>query len=79
MHRDPGLGADPQGLVNRVEDPVGFVAHVAGVESLVSADNLGESDQLVGLRKGPGQVDQTGGQAHRAISHRLVDQVFHLG
>ena len=52
--------------------------HVAGVNAVVRRGDLCQLDDLVRLRENPGQINQAGRKADRAILHGLVHEGFHF-
>jgi hypothetical protein len=69
--------ADLNGFTNSALDVEAFAANVRHVDALVQRRNAGERDQLVGVRKRSGRVDQGTRQPERARAHTRVDEFLH--
>ncbi len=72
------LAADADGLRHRVEQRRPLAADVARVEAAPARGAAGDADDLLGGRVGAGGVDQAGGEAVRAVGHRLVHHALHV-
>ena len=57
---------------------VPFVADVRGIDAAVLGDDFRDRDQLVGLGKRAGRVNQPRRHAAGAVAHRLVGQLLHF-
>ena len=68
------LTRDAENFLQRIGDLIAFIAHVAGINTTVGRNDLGQIDDLVGLGKRAGQINQPGGHAHRAVLHRLLHE-----
>ena len=71
------LAGDAEHLIERLEYLLVLMPHVAGIDPVVGGDLPGQLDKLVRLRENPGMIDQAGGEAYRAVLHRLPHQGLH--
>ena len=78
LHWDVGFAADLERFVQRVRFDVAFIADVRGVDAALLGRDLGQRDQLIGLRVRAGSVDQRARQSHRAVAHGIVHHDLHL-
>jgi hypothetical protein len=78
LHLHAGTLADRQRLLDGGEDGVGLVAHMGGVEAVEGLQRLGHRDHLVGRRMHVGLVVEAGGEAGRALGHRLLHAGMHV-
>ena len=77
VHRQPGLPADRQGLVDGAEQPLRLVADVAGIDPAVPRDDPRQRGQLGGVGVAAGQVDQAGRHAPGPRPHATLHQALH--
>src|SRR6266545_5344206 len=72
LHRELRPSADLNGLVEGFKQPFPLITHVSGVEAAVARSNLGDRDDLIGVRIRPRHVYEAGGKAEGALRHRLL-------
>ena len=77
LHRQAGLLAHGQRLVDGLDHLGPLVAHVRGVEPLVGGHHAGQFHDLLRLGVGVRHVDEAGGDADRAVAHGRVHDVAH--
>ncbi|MEJ7639135.1 MAG: hypothetical protein WKF75_14465 [Singulisphaera sp.] len=77
VHRQPGLPADRQGLVEGAEQALRLVAHVAGIDPAVPRDDPRQRGQLGGVGVAAGQVDQAGRDPPGPRPHAPLHQALH--
>ena len=78
LHRAAHLATDAERLLDGVEEPIGLVAHVGGVDSAALAKRLGERDHLLGRAVTARPVDEPGRESAGALLERLLDPAAHL-
>src|SRR5262249_57396848 len=75
--RRPGLGADADELVPRLEHRVRLAPHVRDVLALVLRGDLAELDELLRGRVVARGIDEGRADPERARLHLLADEVAH--
>ena len=78
LGRDIRLFRDPDHFRHRLQQPAPLVAHVAHVDAAVRRRDLGQLDDLLGLGKVGGHVQEPRRKPQRPLAHRLVDQRPHF-
>ena len=77
MDRRPGRLADPQRLVDRLEEPVALVPHVAEVAAPVLAGHLGQLGDFLLGGVDRRRIDERGGDPDGAGLHRFPHHPSH--
>ncbi len=78
LRRNASFLADPQQLVERLQQLVPFAPHVRNVFALILRGDLAELDQLLGLRVKRRRINQRRADPERARFHFLADKLAHL-
>ncbi len=78
LRGQPALFADADGLAHAVEHVRRFVAHVRDVDAAHAPHHLGDLDDFLGGREVAWHIEQSGGEAERAVAHGLRGQRLHL-
>ena len=73
-----GAFADLDRFVDRAEDAFAFIADVRRVDAAVLLGDLRQLDEIGGRREARRRLQQRGREAHRALFHRLRDELLHL-
>ena len=77
LHRDAGLLADADRLVDRLDHQRGLVAQVGDVDAAVLRRHPRQLDHLLGGGEAAGHIEQAGGDAERPLFHGLGDHGLH--
>jgi hypothetical protein len=72
-----GFAPDANRFVERLQQPVAFVANMRDVDAAMTRRDLAERDQLLRRRVRVRLIDQAARQARSALLHRLLDQLGH--
>ena len=74
---DVGRSSDLDGLVHRLDQLRGFVAHVGGVNAAILVQRLAERDHLIGRRRVGRRIVEAGRQADGAVIERGFERSPH--
>ena len=78
MGLHPGLPGDTDCFGHGVQQAVGLVAHMGGVDAVVFGNDLTKLNDLFRLAVAAGGVYQSGGEAGSALLHGLIQKLLHL-
>ena len=70
--------ANADGLVDAMQQPRAFVAHMRGIKAAATRRDLGQSNQVVGRLEGIGRIHQRGADPEHPRLHCGIDQRAHL-
>ena len=76
-YRNPDLAADAERLLERLEHPVAFVAHVRAIEPARFAQRTADLDHLLGGRRAGRLVVEAGRNTDRTRAERLAHHLAH--